>query len=209
MRTEVPQFFQVIGRYGFLREGTAMRATFLSILLVLAALAIGAAATPVRAQTTASIEQTYRLGAGDKVQVNVFGQPDLSGDFVVDGTGFVQLPLIGQVKASGLSIREFETEVANALRNGQYLKDPRVSVEVVNYRPFYIIGEVNKPGEYPYVNDMSVLNAIALAGGYTFRADDSVVYIRRNGEPKENRYSADQNTRVAPGDIIRVGERFF
>jgi polysaccharide export outer membrane protein len=186
-----------------------MRATFLSILLVLAALAIGAAATPVRAQTTASIEQTYRLGAGDKVQVNVFGQPDLSGDFVVDGTGFVQLPLIGQVKAAGLSIREFETEVANALRNGQYLKDPRVSVEVVNYRPFYIIGEVNKPGEYPYVNDMSVLNAIALAGGYTFRADDSIVYIRRNGEPKENKYPADQNTRVAPGDIIRVGERFF
>ena len=90
------------------------------------------------------------------------------------------------------------------MRDGEYLKDPRVSVEVTNYRPFYIIGEVNKPGEYPYVNDMSVLNAVALAGGYTFRADNSSVYIRRNGELKETHYPADLTTKVVPGDIIRV-----
>ena len=184
-----------------------MKAALLSILLAMSALlAVGNA--PVCAQT-ASVEQTYRLGAGDKVHVNIFGQPELSGDFVVDSTGFVQLPLVGQVKAIGLSAKEFETQVAKALRDGEYLKDPRISVEVTNYRPFYIIGEVNKPGEYPYVNDMSVLNAVALAGGYTFRADDGSVYIRRNGESKETRYPADLTTKVVPGDIIRVGERFF
>ena len=185
-----------------------MRAAFLSILLVLTALVM-TAADPACAQATSSIQQTYRLGAGDKVHVDIFGQPEMSGDFLVDGTGSVQLPLVGQVKAAGLSIREFGSEVTKALRDGQYLKDPQVSIQVVNYRPFYIIGEVNKPGEYPYINDMSVLNAVALAGGFTFRADDSDVYIRRNGEPSERRYPADQTTKVVPGDIIRVGERFF
>ncbi|MBI3678410.1 MAG: SLBB domain-containing protein, partial [Proteobacteria bacterium] len=102
----------------------------------------------------------------------------------------------------------FELQIKQKLDAG-YLKDARVNVEVVNYRPFYIIGEVNKPGEYPYVNDMNLLNAIALAGGYTNRADDSDVYIRRNGSTKEVEFPADQTTKVMPGDIIRVSERFF
>ena len=82
-------------------------------------------------------------------------------------------------------------------------------MEVTNYRPFYILGEVNKPGEYSYVNGMSVLNAVALAGGYTFRADDKRVYVRRDGSSRETTVNADQMTKVFPGDIIRVGERFF
>jgi len=151
---------------------------------------------------------TYKLGAGDKVRVIVFGEDDLGGEFVVDGSGYVRLPLIGQIKAGGMSVFDFEAEVTAKLNNG-YLKDAKISVEVVNYRPFYIIGEVNKPGEYPYVNDMNVLNAVALAGGYTFRADDTQVYIRRNGSTKEEQLPADQTTRVNPGDIIRVSERFF
>ena len=89
------------------------------------------------------------------------------------------------------------------------MKDAKVSVAVVSYRPFYIIGEVNKPGEYPYVNDMSILNAIALAGGYTYRANDTEVYIQRNGQSKEESFPADQTTKVLPGDIVRVPERFF
>lgn len=150
----------------------------------------------------------YQLGTGDKVRVNVFGEEDLGGEFVVDGSGFVRLPLVGQVRAQGLSLREFENVLADKLREG-YLKDPKVSAEVVNYRPFYIIGEVNKPGEYPYVNYMSILNAVALAGGFTYRANESNVYVRRNGQSKEEYVPADATTKINPGDIIRVPERFF
>lgn len=186
-----------------------MKAIAVAILLALVALGSAIFATsPASAQSSAT-NLTYRLGAGDKVKVTVYGQADLSGEFVIDGSGTLQLPLVGQVKAAGLTVREFETQVAAALRDGQYLKDPRVSVEVSNYRPFYIIGEVNKPGEFPYVNDMTVLNAVALAGGFTFRADDGSVYIRRHGGTTEQKFPADQSTRVEPGDIIRVGERFF
>jgi polysaccharide export outer membrane protein len=153
-------------------------------------------------------EDTYRLGTGDKLRLIVFGEDDLGGEYVVDGGGQVRLPLIGQVRAAGLTVREFETEVKGKLDEG-YLKDARVSAEVTNYRPFYIIGEVNKAGEYPYVNGMSVLNAVALAGGYTYRASSSYVYVRRNGSAKELSMRADQTTKIQPGDIIRVPERFF
>ncbi len=150
----------------------------------------------------------YKLGTGDKLRVIVFGEADLGGEYVVDSGGFIRLPLIGQIHAAGDTVRQFENEVISKLKDG-YLKDPRVSAEVLNYRPFYIIGEINKPGEYAYVNGMSVLNAVALAGGYTFRADQRRVYIRRDGTGKEETLNADQTTKVNPGDIIRVAERFF
>ena len=133
------------------------------------------------------LNESYRLGTGDKLKLTVFGQDDLGGEFTVDDQGFIRLPLIGQVKAAGLTIHDFEDAVTSKLSDG-YLRDPRVSVQVVNYRPFYIIGEVNKPGEYPYENGMNVLNAVSLAGGYTYRADDSVVYVRRKGNPAEEKF---------------------
>jgi protein involved in polysaccharide export with SLBB domain len=151
---------------------------------------------------------TYTLGAGDKLRVIVFNEENLSGEFVIDGTGYVRLPLIGQIQAAGLTVFDFEKEVTAKLNAG-YLVDAKISVEVINYRPFYIIGEVNKPGEYPFVSDMNILNAVALAGGYTFRADDTYVFVRAKNATKEERVSADQNTKVNPGDIIRVAERFF
>lgn len=150
----------------------------------------------------------YKLGSGDKLHMNVFGQKDLNGDYVVDGGGNVQLPLIGEIHAAGKTVGEFQREVTAKLADG-FLVNPNVTIEVTNYRPFYIMGEINKPGEYPYVNGMSVLNAVALAGGFTVRADDSEVYIRRNGADKEKQYPADETTKVYPGDIIRVPERFF
>lgn len=169
------------------------------------------AAAPVfAAPTTGAVitDEHYRLGTGDKLKVTVYGEEDLSGEFLVDGSGQVQLPLVGQVKAATLTIHEFVAEVSNALKEG-YLKDPKVSVEVLNYRPFYIIGEVNKPGEYPFENGLNVLGAIALAGGYTYRANDDDVYVRRAGQKKEEALPADPNTKVYPGDIIRVAERIF
>jgi len=152
--------------------------------------------------------EAYQLGGGDQLRVIVFGEDDLSGEFQIDGDGFVSLPLIGEVQAGGLTLREFETEVEAALADG-YLRAPRVSAEVLNYRPFYIIGEVQEGGEYPYTQGMSILNAVAVAGGYTYRADRSRVFITRAGTDGEVAYRADQNVRVLPGDIIRVPERFF
>jgi polysaccharide export outer membrane protein len=152
----------------------------------------------------------YSLGAGDKLRVIVFGEMDLSGDYQVDSTGFVRLPLIGEVRASGLSLQDFEMQVKAKLDEG-YLKDARVSVEITSYRPFYIIGEINKPGEYPYVNQMNVLNAVAVAGGFTYRANKDEVYIRREGATKEEKFESDQDhpIKVNPGDIVRIPERFF
>lgn len=149
----------------------------------------------------------YTLGSGDKLRVIVFGEDDLSGEFDVTGSGMVSLPLIGQVRAQGLTVDEFENAVRTKLLDG-YLKNPRVSVEVLNYRPFYIIGEVNEPGQYPYTSGMSVLNAVAVAGGYTYRANEDQVYITR-GDGKEQAYAADQSVKVLPGDVVRVPERFF
>jgi polysaccharide export outer membrane protein len=160
-------------------------------------------------QSTAVIsDQSYQLGAGDKVRLSVFGESDLGGEFEIDGSGDVRLPLIGQVKAAGLTVHAFEEKIVKLLEDG-YLRDPRVSIEVVNYRPFYIIGEVNKPGQYPYVNGMNALNAIALAGGYTSRADKSEVYLQRNGKAGEQEYPSDETTKVQPGDVVRIPERFF
>lgn len=150
----------------------------------------------------------YRLGTGDQLRITVYNETDLSGDYNVDDGGFVRLPLIGQIKAAGSTLVELEKSIENKFGAG-YLKSPRVSVEVTNYRPFYIIGEVNKPGQYSYVNGMNVVTAVALAGGYTYRADDSDVYIRRNGGAQEESDPADETTKIQPGDIIRVAERFF
>jgi polysaccharide export outer membrane protein len=149
----------------------------------------------------------YKLGAGDKLRVIVYGEQDLSGEFDVTGTGRVSLPLIGQVQATGLTLEQFEQEVAGKLEQG-YLTNPKVSAEVLNYRPFYIIGEVEKPGQYPYTNDMTVLNAVAVAGGFTYRANTDSVYITR-GDGAEVQYQASQQVKVLPGDVVRVPERFF
>jgi len=150
----------------------------------------------------------YKLDTGDKVKVIVYGEDDLSGEFDVDGSGFVRLPLIGQVRAAGLSLKDFEAAIEAKLAAG-YLVNPKVSAAVTSYRPFTILGEVNKPGEYPYENGMTVLNAVALGGGYTYRADKDDVYIRRKGSKAEIKLPADDRTAVYPGDTVRVDERIF
>ena len=149
----------------------------------------------------------YRLGSGDKLRVIVFGEPGLSGEFDVSGTGRVSLPLIGQVGAAGLTLSEFEAAVVAKLQDG-YLNNPRVSAEVLNYRPFYIFGEVGNPGQYPYTSGMTILNAVAVAGGYTYRANQERVFITR-GEGAEVAYPASQAVKVLPGDVVRIPERFF
>lgn len=155
-----------------------------------------------------SADLAYRLGAGDRVKVTVYGHPDLSGEFEIDGAGMISLPLIQQVQAEGLNLVEFEAAVTAKLKP-DYLRNPRVSVEVLNYRPFYIIGEVNTPGSYPYVNGMTVINAVAVAGGFTYRARTKKLVIVRGKGPDRRRMKASQDTVVYPGDVIEVAERFF
>ncbi len=150
----------------------------------------------------------YRMGSGDNLRVTVFGQEDLSGRFLVDGSGFISLPLIGEVRAGGLTVREIEQAIVAKLKP-DYLKNPSVSLAVLNYRPFYIIGEVKKPGSYAYVSGMKVVNAIALAGGYTYRARENRLSLTRANDPERKKQSANHDTTVLPGDIIEVPERFF
>ena len=158
---------------------------------------------------SAQADTGYRLGAGDRIRVTVFGQEDLSGEFELDGAGRVSLPLIRTVEAKGLTLTELEQAITDRLKP-DFLKDPSVSVDVLNYRPFYIIGEVNEPGSYPYVSGMTVWNAVAMAGGFTYRAKKSEVEIKRGGDSAQSSWQeANPDTVVSPGDFIRVPERFF
>jgi protein involved in polysaccharide export with SLBB domain len=150
----------------------------------------------------------YKLGSGDKVRVTVFGHEDLSGEFDVDGSGNVSLPLIRNVKAEGMTVGQLEQAIAERL-SPDYLINPRVSVEVLNYRPFYIYGEVTKPGSYPFVNGMTVVTAVAMAGGFTYRARTSKVRIIRADDPSRTPKDADKDAPVLPGDVIEVPERYF
>ena len=150
----------------------------------------------------------YVLGQGDKLRLNVFGENDLSGEFTVDGAGFVRLPLVGEVRAAGYTAPQLEGAITAALAQG-YLKSPRVAVEVSAYRPFYIIGAVNRPGQYPYVDHMNALNAVALAGGFQTTAVESVVFIRREGSNEEVEVPVDRTTAIHPGDVVKVHTTIF
>jgi protein involved in polysaccharide export with SLBB domain len=153
-------------------------------------------------------DSDYKLGAGDKVRVTVYGEEDLSGEFQIDSNGYVRLPLIGQVQAGGHSAYQLEGNVEASLENG-YLKSPRVSIEVTTYRPFYIIGQVSRPGQYPYTSNMSALDAVGVAGGFNEHAVESTLYIRHEGDAGESEVPADETVRIRPGDVIRVEQTPF
>ncbi|WP_417476793.1 polysaccharide biosynthesis/export family protein [Maricaulis sp.] len=182
--------------------------SFLSVLLIAACASTSTGPTPTDAAPNMFDRVEYRLGAGDQLRIIVFGEDDLSGEFVVDGRGTVSLPLIGEIDAGGLTPREFQQAFAAALRDG-YLNDPRVSVEVINFRPYYILGEVEAAGEYPFSDGLTVMNAVATAGGFTYRANRRVVFIRHAGSDQEVEVPLLAVTEVQPGDTIRIGERFF
>ena len=155
-----------------------------------------------------SKDANYRLGTDDKLRIIVFGETGLSGEFVISDTGEVAFPLIGNVHAAGLTVQQFEDALRAKLADG-YLKDPRVSAEVENYRPFYILGEVQKPGEYPYTSGLTVMNAVATAGGFSYRANTKTITIRHAGADKELPVRLTAATSVDPGDTIVIKERFF
>lgn len=154
-----------------------------------------------------AMQRVYRMGIGDKLKITVYGEENLSGAFEVNAFGQVSMPLIGEVPAKGLPIDEFRATVTRKLASG-YLKNPKVSVEMVTYRPIYVHGEVKNGGEFAYKNGVSLRDVVAMAGGYTYRADQTYLYIGREGEPDVAvRLPAD--VPVLPGDNIRIPERFF
>lgn len=151
----------------------------------------------------------YPLMPGDKVRVNVFNEPDFSGEFQVNNSGNIAFPLVGEVSAAGSSPAEFEKKLATRLRSG-FVRNPRVAVEVVSYRPINVLGEVRNAGQYPFRADLTAQDAIALAGGYTYRANTHTVYIRRANASGEITARTDgERVVINPGDTIRIPQRFF
>lgn len=161
------------------------------------------------ANTTSSlIESQYSLGAGDLILITVFGQEDLTVETRLSNVGTIRYPFLGDIKLIGRSVSQVEELIDEGLR-GDYLVNPSVSVTVVEYRPFFIDGEVKKPGGYPYQPGLSFDRAVALAGGYTERADKSQVDIRRIVNGREEELELNTGDTVLPGDIITIPSRFF
>jgi polysaccharide export outer membrane protein len=183
---------------------TLLWSAILALSAITASHAQGVPSMPPGIAPGVSIESSYILGPGDRVRVIVFNEQDLSGDFDVDGRGQISVPLIGEIQAGGGTVRQVERAIEDKLRGG-FLRDPKVSAQVIGYRPFFILGEVRSPGSYPYVNGMTIVSAVAIAGGYTPRASRREVVIIRTGRE----IKATEETVVMPGDTVRINERFF
>ncbi len=186
----------------------------MSINRMLAALAFaafalgGCAAPPYDAQMRASMDAPYRLASGDRLRVIVFGQENLTNSFSVDGAGNIAMPLIGLVHAQGQTTGQLAASLESRLRGG-YLREPKVSVEVEAFRPFFVLGEVGSSGQYPFVNGMTAQTAIAIAGGFSPRGDQSGVNITRIIDGTPMTAFVPLIFPIRPGDTITVRERFF
>jgi protein involved in polysaccharide export with SLBB domain len=206
-----------------MRHATKVRSSISPLIFALLSVAVFGAVTacvaarPAMAQDLAGAVASraqdrgaarYQLGVGDKLRITVFGAPALGGDFIVNDAGKIALPLVGEIPALGKSVVELQGIVADVLRDG-YVKEPRVSIEVSAYRPFYILGEVNKPGEYPYIQGQTVLNAVARAQGFTYRADTKNFRLKTAAGTAEVKRPLTATTRIEPGDTIIIRERWF
>lgn len=177
----------------------------LPLLAALAACAPGRDLSPLPPADTAD----YRLGPGDAVRIITFGEESLTGEFRVNDAGSIALPLVGPVRAGGSTPAELEARVAAAMKRSNLLRNPSVAVEVILYRPIYVLGEVNKPGQYPYQPGMTVVTAAAVAGGFTYRAVDAYASVVRSSGGEAVEGKASRHASVQPGDVITVFERRF
>lgn len=149
------------------------------------------------------------LRPGEKIKITVYGEESLTGDYDINPAGYVTVPLVGAVKAAGRSQAELGKDLANRYVRGGFLQDPHITVAVVQFRPFYVLGEAVTPGEYPFRSGLNVHSAVAMAGGFTYRASRTYVLIRHAGDEVWKEYSLAEPVPIAPGDLIRVPERYF
>lgn len=181
-----------------------MRHIFLVLLVLLSA----ACATVPVASVSSSEPYVYTLGPGDRLRIVVFGEPSLTGEYAVDGAGAIAYPLLGQVAATKKTTGALRNEITTLL-GAQYVRDPKVSVEVINYRPIYILGEIARPGEFAFIEGLTAYALVAKAGGFTYRANQKVIFIRHEGQSAEQSYALSGTVPIRPGDTIRIGERYF
>ena len=182
-------------------------------LLLPALLLLGAAAAPAQQPDALELEgaSSYTLNTGDHVQVTVFEEPDLSISAVLDDTGAISYPLLGELQVRGLTARQLETTITEGLR-GRFLINPRVNVSIKEYRPFFVRGEVASPGSFPFKPGLTVEKAVSMAGGFTSRASKSKFYITSDDSPggtDKAPVSATLSTRIRPGDVIQIEQSFF
>ena len=186
----------------------------MSVRALLALLIFGLALAGCARNATQSLafadsgDEVYLLDSGDKLRIVVFGQETLTNSYAVDGGGSIAMPLIGAVKARGATVRQLERILTRRLREDLF-RDPNVTVDIEAYRPFFILGEVRNPGQYPYVNGMTVQTAVAIAGGYTPQAKRSSVEISRQLAARVAQARVPPTNPVRPGDTIYVEERLF
>jgi protein involved in polysaccharide export with SLBB domain len=185
-------------------------AACLRVLGLVALLCLVGACNNPNLGTSAAPETTQaelRLAPGDKLRVTVFGEDKISGEYQIDNAGSISLPLAGTLQAAGLTKPELEQSITEKLKSN--FRNPRVTVDVTSYRPFYVLGEVQKPGEYQFRSGLNVLSAIAVAGGATYRASTSTVVIQRAGVTELKEFPQSPTVLVMPGDVVRVPERYF
>lgn len=196
---------QLINRSIFLALSIGMSGFYGGVALAGEASSVSSGSTIQGGQTLA---HDYRLGANDRIAISVYGEDDLSREYVVSPGGTISLALIGDVVAKGRTPDELKSEIVRRLGNG-FINNPTITLVVTGFRNFYILGEVNKPGEFQYESGLTLTQAVAAASGFTYRAAKRYVFIRHEGEAKEVRVPLAPDMQVLPGDTIRLGERYF
>lgn len=150
----------------------------------------------------------YILGSGDVIRISLYGDDSFTGEYKISENNRISLPLVGAYDTNGKTISVLEQDITDILANGYY-RDPRISANVVTYRPFYILGEVNKPGAYPYHAGLTLQQAVSIAGGYTYRANERKFKLQRTDSQEVHKVRMDPGIRLGPGDTVEIMERYF
>ena len=194
------------------RPSTRLRALALGIsaLGFVACVGLTGCSTGEDLKPLPELQQTsYTLGVGDKIRIITFGNEPLTGEFRINDTGKIAMPLLGSVPAAGLTPEQLQENIAAALESRKLLQKPNVSVEITEYRPIFVLGEVNRPGEYPYKPGMTTLSAVSTAGGFTYRAVTDMGSVVRTIDGTTTEGTVTRRSLIQPGDVITIFERHF
>src|SRR4030095_9041127 len=189
-------------------RGVLVCNVLLAVALLTSGCSVGSLSETEQQSWAAAAAAPPQLQPGDKISINVFGEDKLSGEYEINQSGQISLPLAGTLEAVGLTQAELEQALAKKFRS-EYLRNPKVTVTIATLQPFYLMGEVEKPGEYQYRSGLNVLTALAIAGGPTYVANRNTVQIQRRGETSMRNYPISSSVPILPGDVIRVPERYF